>query len=135
MIMKNIWRVFFGLLVAVATCGADSASAKPTLVEFWHTGDDVLSQRLAEKVETAFKRSPDFMLSSGKKPGTLVVTIPTNVDWKQAGKRTRVLYKVEFESVDNKTSSRATGSCWDDNLQECAAQILRNAKIAAGTVR
>jgi hypothetical protein len=135
MIMKSIWRAFLGLLVAVATCGADSASAKPTLVEFWHTGDDGLSQRLAETVETAFKRSPDFVLSSGKKPGTLVVTIPTNVDWKQVSKRTRVLYRVEFASVDNQTTSKATGSCWDDNLQECAAQILRNAKIATHTVR
>jgi hypothetical protein len=133
--MKNIRGFFFGLLVSGATCGADSVSAKPTLVEFWHTGDDGLSQRLAEKVESAFKRSHDFMLSSGKKPGTLVVTIPTNVEWKQVGKRTRVLYRVEFSAVDNKTTSKAAGFCWDDNLQECAAQVLRNAKIAAHTVR
>src|SRR5260370_32073870 len=34
------------------------AAAKPTLVEFWHVGDDGLSQRLAGRVEREFDRSP-----------------------------------------------------------------------------
>src|SRR5260370_18631148 len=62
------------------------AAAKPTLVEFWHVGDDGLSQRLAGRVESEFERSPNFAIGSGKKPGTLVVTIPTNVEWKLVGK-------------------------------------------------
>ena len=109
----------------------DPASIKPTLVEFWHVGDDGLSQKIADQVEAAFAQSPDFKLSGGHEPGTLIVTIPTNVDWKRVGKRTQVLYTVEFAWPDHKASSKATGACWDDNPAECAAQILSDAKSAA----
>jgi hypothetical protein len=64
--MEAVSGVFFGLLVAVAMCAADSAPAKPTLVEFWHVGDGALSQKVADSVETALKQSPDFILSSGR---------------------------------------------------------------------
>jgi hypothetical protein len=98
-------------------------------------GDDSLSQRLADQVETAYKRSPEFVLSNGHKPGTLVVTIPTNVEWKRVGKRTQVLYSVEFASPENRTTSKATGSCWDDDLAKCTAQVLRDTRVAAHRLR
>src|SRR5882672_79133 len=131
MIMKSVSQAFFQLLMAVVPCAAGPPSAKPTLVELWHVGDDGLSQRLADQVETAFRQSPDLVLSSGRKPGTLVVTIPSNVEWKLVGKRTQVFYSVEFSSTENKTTSKVAGSCWDDDLGKCAAQILRGTKIAA----
>jgi hypothetical protein len=133
--MKNASRVFLGLLMAVVPCAAESASAKPTLVEFSHVGNDALSKTLADKVETAFKQSPDFILTSERKPGTLVVTIPTNVGWKRVGERTEVLYRVRFASADNKIISKATGSCWFDSLANCTDQILRDTKIAARKLR
>jgi hypothetical protein len=109
-----------------------AASAKPTLVEFWHVGDDALSEKLADRIEAAFNRSPDFTLSSGRKSGTLVVRIPTNVVWKrQISKRGRALYTVEFSSTDGRNLGVRTGSCWDDALEKCAAQIINYAKIAA----
>jgi hypothetical protein len=61
------------LTASLSELGAPSA--KRTLVEFWHVGDDGLSQRLRDEVESAFQRSSDFTSSSGKKPGTLVVYI------------------------------------------------------------
>ena len=87
------------------------AAAKPTVVEFWHVGDDGLSQRLAERVESEFERSPNFAIGSGKKPGTLVVTIPTNVEWKLVGERTQVFYNIEFATADDETISKSSGSC------------------------
>jgi hypothetical protein len=105
--------------------------ARPTLVEFWHVGDDGLSQRLADRVESEFDRSPTFAVGSGKKPGTLVVTIPTNVDWKLVGKRTQVFYSVEFATADNEVISKSSGSCWEDMFEKCATQIIDEAKIAA----
>jgi hypothetical protein len=117
--------------LVLAMCGAKADGAKPTLVEVWCVGDDGLTQRLRDALENALKLSPDFSLSSGKKPGTLVVTIPTNVGWKQVGKRMQVLYAVEFASVDNQNIGTNTGSCWDDMLSKCAAQIVKDAKIAA----
>jgi hypothetical protein len=111
-----------------------AASPKLTLVEVWCVGDDGLTHGLRDALENAFKSSSDFQLSSGKKPGTLVVTIPTNVDWKQAkqaDKRTKVLYRVEFASADDKTISESTGSCWDDALSKCASKIVKEARTAA----
>jgi hypothetical protein len=107
------------------------AAAKPTLVEFWHVGDDGLSQRLAERVESEFERSPNFAIGSGKKPGTLVVTIPTNVEWTLVGKRTQVFYNIEFATADNETISKGSGSCWENEFEKCATQIVDDAKVAA----
>jgi hypothetical protein len=108
-----------------------TASAKLTLVEFWHVGDDGFSNRLAERVENEFDRSPNFVFGSGKKPGTLVVTIPTNVEWKLVGKRTQVFYSVEFATADNEVISKSSGSCWEDMFEKCATQIVDEAKLAA----
>jgi len=121
-------------IVAIMTStalAAGAASPNPTPVEFWHVGDDGLSEKLADQVEAAFKRSSDFTLSSAKVPGILVVTIPTNVDWKKRGRRTRVSYTVEFSTMGSQVISKSAGSCWDDRLEDCAAQILENARIAA----
>jgi uncharacterized protein (DUF1697 family) len=129
--MKKISRVFIGLVVAVVALARGGASTKPIPVEFWHTGDDGLSQKLAYQVERAFERSTDFTLRDERRPETLVVRIPTNVDWNKVGKRTQVLYTVEFSSADNQTIGVRKGSCWEDQLAKCTAQILRDAKIAA----
>jgi hypothetical protein len=90
---------------------------------------------IKRSVERAFERSPDFGLSTGQQTGVamiaMIVRIPTNVDWKRAGKRTRVLYRVEFASADNQIVSKMMGSCRADDLSECADQILNAAKTAA----
>jgi hypothetical protein len=114
----------------VALFAAQTASTKPTLVEFRHVGDDGLSERLADQIERAFRLSADFTLSSGRKPGTLIVTIPTNVDWKQVGGRTQVLYTVEFTSSDDHNLGSSKGSCWEGALVICAEQIVNQARTA-----
>jgi hypothetical protein len=63
--------------------------------------------------------------------GTLVVTIPTNVEWKLVGKRTQVFYNIEFATADNKTISKSSGSCWENAFAKCATQIVEDAKVAA----
>ena len=117
--------------MVTATWVTGAASPKTTPVEFWHVGDDVLSERLADQTESLFKRSPNFTLSSGRKPGTLIVTIPRNVEWQRVGKRDRVHYTVEFSSIGGQKLGIRTGSCWDDNLVTCATQIVKDAKAAA----
>jgi hypothetical protein len=106
-----------------------SAKRNPTLVEVWVVGDDRLTARLRDALEDAFKSSPDFRLSSGKKPGTLLVTIPSNVEWKQVGKRTKTLYTIEFSSVDNQVLGVSKGSCWDDVVMKCANKIVKDATV------
>jgi hypothetical protein len=119
------------LAVSLAGCVIATASVRPTLVEVWRGGDDALTQKLTEALESAFQSSPNFTLSSGKKPGTLVVTIPTHVGWKQIGRRTQVSYKVEFASADNQKIGAGKGSCWDDTLAKCVSKIVRDAEGAA----
>jgi len=70
-------------------------------------------------------------LSAGGKPGTLTVTIPSNVEWKLVGKRSEVFYTVKFASADNQHLGSSAGSRWEDSLAKCASKILKDAKTAA----
>lgn len=99
-------------------------------VELWHIGDDGLSQRLFVSVEDTFKRSPKFTVK-GEKTRTLVVRIPTHVDWKQVGSRTPVFYTVEFSSKQGRNLGVRKGECCDNELEKCASQIVKDAKNAA----
>jgi len=130
LVMAKTTQVFIALLIGAFLAPSANAKGKRTLVEFWHTGDDGLSERLADQVERALARSPDFTISTGRKLGTLIVTIPTNVEWKQIGERPQLRYQVEFASANSGTQGKTAGSCWD-NLSECAYQIVKATKVAA----
>ncbi|WP_321470784.1 hypothetical protein [uncultured Paludibaculum sp.] len=130
----STWRWLLTALVTgtiLASTGGNSVSSEPIRVEVWIGGDDGLTLRLRDALEFAFRSSVDFTLSSGKKPGTLVVTIPANVDWKKIGRRTQVLYSAHFTSVDGKAAGNRSGSCWADALDKCADHIVGDAKNAA----
>lgn len=132
--VKRFCLLLIGAFIAGGVV-TEAAPAKASLVEVWVGGDDGLTQRLRDAVEHAFQSSPRFILSSGKKAGTLVVTIPTNVRWKQCGKRTQVFYTVEFASTDQQNLGTSKGSCWDDDFATCAAHIVGAAEIAARRIR
>lgn len=126
-----ILSIVLALLVVRAVAARNDPA--PTPVEVWSGGDDGLTQRLRVVLEEAFKASSDFRLSNGKRPGTLLVTIPSNVEWEHVGKRTRVLYTVEFAS-GNKNLGAHHGSCWEEELRKCAAQIVKRAQISASKI-
>jgi hypothetical protein len=121
--------------LGAGTSGFGQGATKRTLVEVWRGGDDGLTVRLTNALERALESSPDFTLSSGKKPGSLVITIPTHVGWKQIDGRTQVTYIVEFTSVTSEKVGKTSGSCWDDSLAKCADQIVKEAKIAARNIQ
>jgi hypothetical protein len=127
------WSVILAVLL-VLQFAAEASSTKRTLVEVWCGGDDTLTRGLRNALEDTFKLSSDFVLSSGKKSGTLIVTIPTHVEWKEAGKRTKVFYTVEFTSVDNQPLGSSKGSCWDDAMMKCTNNIVKKARVAARKV-
>jgi hypothetical protein len=114
----------------------ETAPLQPTqtTVEVWCGGDDALTQGVCYALESAFESTADFVLSNGKRAGTLVVTIPTNVDWKESGKRTRVFYTVEFTTADDKKLRTRKGKCWNDDFARCANQIVKQARIAVRKV-
>lgn len=122
------------LALMASPIGAARGRGKATPMEVWSVGDDALTVKFRDELEKKFMSSPDFQLSSGNKPGTLVVTIPTNLGWKQVGKRTRVLYKAEFTSANDRRLGHIKGECWQDTLMVCAAQIVNRAKIIAHKV-
>jgi hypothetical protein len=114
----------------------EAAPPKPTqtTVEVWCGGDDGLTRGVCYALEDAFASTDDFVLSNGKRAGRLVVTIPTNVDWKESGKRIRVFYTVEFTSADDKKLRTRKGKCWNDDFARCANQIVKQARIEARKV-
>ena len=128
----TLWTRYAVTILAlfIVFSALEASPTGKTMVEVWSGGDDGLTLRLRASLEKAFKSSPEFVLTNGKKPGTLIVTIPTNVEWKQVGKRTKVLYKVEFASVDNQPLGGSNGSCWDDALTKCSDKIVKDAAAA-----
>jgi hypothetical protein len=101
--------------------------------QFWTTGDDGLSQRFTASLYRALQSSPVLTPSSGKLPGTFIVQIPTNVDWKKRFGRTMVLYRVNFRSEGGQDLGTSAGSCSssDRALAKCATEIVRHAETAA----
>ncbi len=102
-----------------------------TLVEVWCGGDDNLTQGVCRALDTEIASAPDFIVSSGEKPGTLIVRIPTNVNWRDNGLGTTVFYTVEFKSINGKKLSVKKGRCSENDLKTCASQIVKQAKVAA----
>src|SRR5436305_218333 len=119
----------FLLASLIVCCGVGITStpgwtAQVTPVEVWHVGDDGLTQRLTDAIEKALKNSRQFNFSTGRRPGTLLLTIPTNVAWKQIGNRTQANYRVEFSTIERRQLGISTGVCWDDTLTGCAKKIV-----------
>jgi hypothetical protein len=104
----------------LSTCSASYGSRPPTLVEVWRGGDDALTTKFADAIERGFSQSSAFTPSTGRKPHTLIVTIPTNVTWKQVRNRTQVLYTVNFSSDDSQSLGTSSGACW--------AHVIKDAK-------
>lgn len=113
---------------AVSACAARSSSVGQTPVEIRRGGDDGLAVRFADALEAAFRGAPEFSLGSDKVPGTLIVTIPSNVTWKQVGDRTQVNYSIQFTTIDSQPVGSSSGTCWEDQLQQCIDHVLEDAK-------
>ena len=109
--------------------------APPVPLEFWHVGNDALSNSLAEEVYTVLAAAQDFVPSTGKKQGSLLVEIPAGVTTKLVGKRNRVVYTVNYSTANDHPISTTNGSCPEKQLSLCAEQIVKGARIAARKVK
>jgi hypothetical protein len=98
------WRpVYLSLVVLFCSCATNVST--PIAVEFWHTGDDALSQKLTVAVEAAFRESADFRLTPIDTGGRrLVVWSMSNVEWEIVGDRTKATHTVRFSSLDDNAS-------------------------------
>ena len=122
---------FLTTCLLLATFAAKGQSSGPTPVLILVDGDDGLTQRLGDAVKHKFKASAGFSASTAETPDTLIVTIPTNVHWQRIGGRTKLLNKVDFTFGHGNAITTKDGVCWEDQLTNCADQVL---KIARNTV-
>ena len=60
----------------------------------------------------------------------LIVKIPTNVQWKNEGRRAKLTYSVEISIKDGELLRSTAGSCWEHELKVCAADILADTQTA-----
>lgn len=132
---RSAWTSCVVIIASFFYAAAPNLRAAPALpipVEVWHVGDYVYTLGLTYALESAFRSSPDFVASQGKRLGTLVVTIPTNLTWKRRWLgRTTVFYKIEFTSVDGQDLGIIKGSCSKSAFAKCAAKVVAEAKLAA----
>jgi hypothetical protein len=102
-----------------------------TPVAIWRAGDDGLTLRFADALQAAFRASPRFSEGQSKEPGTLIVTIADHLGWKEVGNRTRASYKVTYSDFSKRPLGSVGGTCWDDELDQCAAKVVKQAEKAA----
>src|SRR3954462_3033634 len=124
--MKSVIKLLIAPLV-IAGCTTVSL-ASPIPVEIRRGGDDGLTARFTDTLEAAVQSSRDFARGDGRQQGTLIMVIPSNVEWTEIGARTRVMFQVEFRRTDSRLLARSRGACWETQLETCAAHILRDAK-------
>jgi hypothetical protein len=142
--LSGLWRVVavtasvwcLGVATPSRIClAADSA---PVRIEFWRTGDDRLTIRFAEALQQALRESGSFTLVPRDEPrasGTVVLTIEENLYWTRTEQGTTASYRIAFRGSANQPLGSSVGSCLESDLSACAAQAVKDAKLAAANLR
>jgi hypothetical protein len=116
------------LLIPPELSGQRTAQPTPQPVAVWCGGDDGLTSKLRDATEQAFKATRDLPLGTKDRHAVYKVLIPTNVDWKQVGSRTKVLYTIKLLTIDQKEVGSFKGSCWESSIGTCADQIVNRTR-------
>jgi hypothetical protein len=122
------------LLVTLVCIGQTASKTKPRPVEVFCGGDDGLTSRLRDASEQAFNATSDLPLATTDRHAVYKVVIPTNVDWKQVGSRTKVLYTIEVLKVDDKKVGTFNGFCWESDIRRCGTQIVDGTRRLLATI-
>jgi hypothetical protein len=119
-------------LLASVMGGGDPDQRSAIPVEVWtscaHSG---VCGRFGGALEAAFEASPAFSQKGGVKARTLIVSIADEPAYAERSGRFRVSYRIRFEDVAHKRIGASKGSCWDDEMEKCAAQVLKDAERPA----
>ena len=121
----NIKKFIF--LLCISFSSNVFALSKIISVDISYTGKDLLTQSLEKELQAKISHSRDFTMSSNHR-SDLQLLIAENIKVKVVANHNQLSYKVNFIS-QQKILSVSAGSCWQDQLYECADQILRDAKI------
>ena len=121
--MANSLVSFYIVVFAPGCLSQSTPEAKQPIVVLCN-GDDGLTLRLRDASERAFNETTDLPLASRHRDAVYKVMIPTNVDWRQIGSRTKVLYTIEVLTMNDKKIGTFKGSCWDAKIGDCGTQIV-----------
>ncbi len=122
------------ILASCACAGCATASPPPIAVEIRRSGDDGATVRFAEALEAAFRQSPEFIVGFDQGAGALIVQIP-HLQARGIDGRVQTVFAVQFSGADSGVFASSSGSCWDGQLETCAARVLRDARNAARSRR
>ena len=114
------------LLCIYFSCNAFAVS-KVISIDINYSGVDALTKSLEDSLRTKISHSREFVINSNQR-SELQLLIAEDVKLKKVASHNQVSYKVNFISRQ-KITSVSTGSCWQEQISECAEQILRDAKI------
>jgi len=106
-----------------------SSDSKKIPVMLFVGGDDSLTLKLANALEKEFGSSKNFTINNDETPETLIVTIPTHLEWKKIEERIRAYYIIKFSSVYNQILLISAGSCFEDDMLECVNKIIKDANV------
>jgi hypothetical protein len=131
-------------LLALCFIGVTPAADSPRPVELWRGGDDVLTVTFHAAIERAFENSLDFTLVSEGPPGTMRVILTSHVRPRRWLWWTKFDYDVDFttahdehglrnpmNSHSQRVLGKSQGTCWKGSVGNCAAKVLKDARIAA----
>lgn len=100
----------------------------PISVEIVRASSDPLSASLETALKQNITHSMDFVLGRDAK-SELELVIAEPLKAKKLANNIQVTYKVNFSSRQ-KMLNVSSGSCWQEQMSECAEQILRDAKLS-----
>lgn len=112
------------LLLAGAPAPAEEQVPR-RLVEIGAAPDDAATTRLKDALIAALKTSDELRLSSGGKPGTLVISFPKPVQARAHMGRTEYLYRVELRAVNGRLFEPSFGYCWADEIERCVFNVMK----------
>lgn len=117
--------------MALPLLGVTLAGATRYPIQVWKQSDDGLTSKLAGAIEDAVRHSKRLRLSTSKAPRNLYLQL-SPVLWRETGAHTRITYFVGFarspEASD--VTAKVTGTCWDYQMEICAAAIVKEAEAA-----
>jgi hypothetical protein len=112
--------------------GAAILAAPPRPIEIWKEGDTGDVQRLTSGITRAFEQSPNFVLSSGHKPETLYVYVPSKIIMQSIGARVKYFAAIAISQAAPDAPERLSESvnvtCWEDDLAACGRDIIAHAQ-------
>ncbi|MFO1013109.1 MAG: hypothetical protein U1E50_05045 [Caulobacteraceae bacterium] len=115
--------------------GAQPGGAEPIIVNLRLGSTEPLSLRLYEALHARMVMTPALRLSGDGESAPVVLTVP-HIDWGELYGRVKVVYDVELTRpgaprANQRGVRHLRGSCWDDEIDDCAQQIV-NQVIAQG---